>query len=146
MKRPSVSSVVGRRSSAGKACVICGCTQKKPCVVMWGGRPRPCSWLEEDLCDHPQCIQLAATNGGLWEGQHILERAAAHLVQSRGRFRGMNEGEGCPEFEFGDDAAWLPWMLLKAKAREVRLLHSESIAVAVAIRRETVRRARRRSA
>lgn len=41
-------------SEKPRACRICGCTEDRACL---GG----CSWIEDDLCSNPECIETAST-------------------------------------------------------------------------------------
>jgi len=46
---------------AGK-CRVCGCTEKKACLVPFYGLTLPCSWKDQrrDLCTNPKCLDEAA--------------------------------------------------------------------------------------
>jgi len=37
-------------------CIICGCTEDKPCILEGGV---PCGWASPGLCDNPNCIAEA---------------------------------------------------------------------------------------
>jgi hypothetical protein len=38
-------------------CIICGCTEDKPCILEGGA---PCGWASPGLCDNPRCIYEAS--------------------------------------------------------------------------------------
>lgn len=42
-----------------RRCRICGCTDYEPCYLDDG----PCSWVEEDLCSNPDCLEAAGRSG-----------------------------------------------------------------------------------
>lgn len=49
-----------RPAAKERACRICGCTERRACLLEEGlGNLITCSWLEFDLCDNPECVAIA---------------------------------------------------------------------------------------
>jgi hypothetical protein len=77
---PRISRLLRRACGAVRRCIVCGCTDDRPCIYQdienTAGGPVtvevPCYWIGVDLCSNPACLQSVTVSLG-GENVHVFE-------------------------------------------------------------------------